>query len=149
MINLDIYNKTHSRIGQKMFDALAIATEKKLIKSGIISKNKNYFIEVTFVGKRAIAKLNKFYRHKACATDVVSLSYYDKNAIDPFVGEIFICVPYAREQAKKLGHSFAEELRFLFMHGLLHIFGFDHKKTAQAAEMHDLTHDILKDALLR
>lgn len=145
MINIDIYNKTHTRITQKIFDSLVVVAQKKLIKEEVIPKDKNYSIELTFVGKQAIAKLNKFYRHKNCATDVISLSYYDKNVIDPFVGEIFICVPYAREQAEKLGHSFKEELKFLFVHGLLHIFGFDHAKPAEAADMHGLTRVILKN----
>ena len=60
-----------------------------------------------------------------------------------FIGEIFISVPFACVQAKKIGQPLREELRFLFIHGLLHLFGYDHQKLAEEKEMLQLTYKIL------
>ncbi len=61
----------------------------------------------------------------------------------PLAGEIFISVPYARMQAKQIGQSLNEELQFLFVHGLLHVFGYDHMKPDEEAHMLALTYKIL------
>lgn len=88
-------------------------------------------------------KLNYKYRNKNKPTDVLSLSFFDPKDQDGFVGELFICLSIVKKQAKKLGHTLFEELRFLFAHGLLHLFGFDHEKPKGERKMAKLTEEVL------
>ncbi|MEK7528905.1 MAG: rRNA maturation RNase YbeY [Patescibacteria group bacterium] len=119
----------------------------------VIDMHTRYLIECSFVDNQTIRRINKKFRSQNKATDVISLSYFDNvvrhsHTTDPdecFVGEIFISVPYARTQAAELGHSLLRELEFLFVHGLLHVFGFDHIRPVERKEMFRLTDLILGD----
>lgn len=61
------------------------------------------------------------------------------------LGEIIICPLKAQEQAVKLGHSLIREVCFLFMHGLLHLCGYDHKTGEETGRMFALQKDILPE----
>lgn len=135
MLELDFYNKTRKKIPTKIFEELLKNAEKVLCGEKIINREKNYLIELTLVGSTAIAAINRWHRGINKPTDVISLSYFDKNMPDPLAGEIFICLPFAAVQAKKMNQTLIEELKFLFIHGLLHILGFDHEKRAGEKRM--------------
>ena len=143
LFTLDIFNKTCRRVPCHPFLKLLRPARAILQKEKRIHRYKIYRLELTFVGEKRITTLNTMYHHKNRPTDVIALSYYDKKMYDSFVGEIFICVPYALKQAKKIGQSLTEELRFLFVHGLLHCFGYDHQKPKEEAHMQNLTYRIL------
>lgn len=144
MLTLDFYNRTGTHISPKIFIELLKKAKALLIKGKIpISSRGKLLIELALVGNKEIIALNCRYHDKNRPTDVISLSYFSKKMVDPFVGEIFICLPYAKKQARTIGQSLSEELRFLFIHGLLHLFGYDHKKPKEEAEMKKLTYKIL------
>lgn len=144
MLTLEVFNKTKTRIIEKTFRSLLLKAEKVLKNARVIPNGrKNFHVELTFVSEAAIKELNGFYRRKNKPTDVISLSYLENAMSDPFVGEIFICVPFARKQAKELGNTFYEELGFLFVHGLLHVFGYDHKTPSESKRMQGLTEKIV------
>lgn len=147
MIDLEIYNKTKAKISPKIFKDLLADVKKYLVKDGTVSAKRNFSCELTLVGNAEITKLNAEYHGKNRPTDVVSVSYFEAERKsghpDFFSGEIFISVPYARAQAKKIRQSLSEELRFLFVHGILHVFGYDHMKPKEEAEMLRLTYGIL------
>lgn len=89
-------------------------------------------------------KLNKMYRNKNKTTDVISLEYpVDAMVRQSIFGEIFISIPQARRQAEKLGHRLKDEIAFLFVHGFLHIHGYDHEKPKDEKVMFALTDQIL------
>lgn len=90
-------------------------------------------LSVAFVGEAEIKKLNKIYRKKNKATDVLSFDY----------GEIIVCVPVAKKQAARHGVSLSSELELLFVHGLLHVLGFDHEKPKDNKEMREAEKSIL------
>lgn len=136
MFTLHIYNHTRQRIPERIFLDLLRHAEKLLPR-------KRFSIELSLVGYKKMTELNKRYHRKNRPTDVISLSYFGKKMRDTFIGEIFICLPYAKKQAKQIRQSLNEELRFLFIHGLLHIFGYDHKKPRDEARMKKLTYRIL------
>lgn len=144
VIHVDIHNRTRKKIPCSIFSKLLPEAGSQLLKQKRISTSKNYHIELNLVGLHAMQVLNRQYHHKNRPTDVVSLSYFTPSMKDAFVGEIFLCVPFARQQAKKIGQPFFEELRFLFIHGLLHCFGYDHKKPREEEHMKQLTYRILR-----
>ena len=82
-------------------------------------------LSVVVVDDRTMRKINRIYAKKNTATDVLSFDY----------GEIIICLPFARKQAREHGVSVADEIALLFTHGLLHILGFDHKKAKDKKKM--------------
>ncbi|MFA6436055.1 MAG: rRNA maturation RNase YbeY, partial [Candidatus Gracilibacteria bacterium] len=59
------------------------------------------------------------------------------------LGQIFISIPTARRNAKTMKQSLEEELQFLFVHGLLHLLGFDHQTPEQEKEMLKYAYKIL------
>lgn len=140
---LDIYNYTRHKIHKNIFSSILKKAESYLIQEGKIKKSKHFSLELSFVGERRMIFFNRYYHHKNRPTDVISLSYFEPIIKDSFLGEIFICIPYARRQARQLGQSFKEEVRFLFLHGLLHLFGYDHKKPKEERHMKSLTYRIL------
>ena len=87
-------------------------------------------INLTLCGKDDIQLLNSTYRSKDAVTDVLSFPMYEaEERILPMssLGDIVICVPVMIAQAKAYGHSVQRELCFLFVHGLLHLLGYDHE----------------------
>lgn len=96
-------------------------------------------ISVTIVDNEEIRRLNREFRDKDAATDVLSFPMLefdaDGNALDAdfdfddgsaVLGDIVISAERAREQAESFGHSFRRELAFLTVHSMLHLLGYDH-----------------------
>ncbi len=79
----------------------------------------------------AIKKLNRQFRDKDKATDVLSFNYDEPDLL----GEIYISLERARSQAKEYHVSFEAEIKRLFVHGMFHLLGYDHKKPSDAKKM--------------
>ena len=123
----------------------------------------NKEMAVTFVSNARSHELNLEYRDTDRPTDVISLEYKPELDIavdeedlldhpelaemledfDAYIGELFISVDKAREQAEEYGHSFEREMGFLGVHGFLHINGYDHYTPEEEAEMFGLQEEIL------
>ncbi|MBF1700766.1 MAG: rRNA maturation RNase YbeY [Streptococcus sanguinis] len=123
----------------------------------------NKEMAVTFVSNERSHELNLEYRDTDRPTDVISLEYKPELDIavdeedfldhpelaemledfDAYIGELFISVDKAREQAEEYGHSFEREMGFLAVHGFLHINGYDHYTPEEEAEMFGLQEEIL------
>ena len=123
----------------------------------------NKEMAVTFVSNERSHELNLEYRDTDRPTDVISLEYKPELDIavdeedlldhpelaemledfDAYIGELFISVDKAREQAEEYGHSFEREMGFLAVHGFLHINGYDHYTPEEEAEMSGLQEEIL------
>lgn len=143
MIQIELFNRTKSVISRKLFSRLCPRAFQVLVRERAVTRDNKLLIEIALVGNTAIRSLNRKHHNKNKVTDVISLSYFDKTMDDSFIGEIFICLPFARAQAEKIGQTLHAELRFLFVHGLLHIFGYDHKKPREEAVMKKLTYEVL------
>lgn len=91
-------------------------------------------LSLVFVGAAQIRKLNHQFRGKSNATDVLSFPLGDER--DRLVtGEIYICVPVANTQARAYQAPLGVELARLFLHALLHLYGYDHMVPADARRM--------------
>jgi probable rRNA maturation factor len=91
-------------------------------------------LSLALVGDREIRKLNAKYRKKDYATDVLSFSTA-KNLPEPtrLLGDVVISVDKARAQAKERGWTLKEELTTLLIHGVVHLLGYDHERSASDA----------------
>ncbi len=102
-------------------------------------------VEVSLIDDDAMRLINKQYRQIDKPTDVISLSYFEDIVFpdDNLIGEIFISVDTAKRQAEERGVNLEDEIDFLFVHGLLHIFGYDHETEAEESLMFNLQNNIL------
>lgn len=102
-------------------------------------------INVVFVNDVYIKSLNKSYRDKDEATDVLSFNYEKEMPGDDtnLVGEIYISVDTAKRQSDEYKHDLQDELSKLFVHGFLHIHGHDHITDADYEIMSDIEKRVL------
>lgn len=84
-------------------------------------------IELIVVKNDEIQELNKEYRNIDKPTDVLSFPMNFEVIDMPLLGSIVISTDFVQEKAKEFKHSFNEEFTLLFIHGLLHLLGFDHE----------------------
>lgn len=132
-------------IYEAIFDELARKTLKLLKKSTRVA------IEVNFVDDPAIHAINRDYRHVDRPTDVISFAFDDAVAGEVAIrggpvhdlGVIIISIDRALAQAKDYGHSEKREIAFLFVHGLLHLLGYDHGSSEEEKVMFGLQDRIL------
>lgn len=151
-MNLDISINSLIDVDTSLYEALY---EKLAEKTFNILKIKNDIIlSVTFVDKGYIHELNKNYRGIDRPTDVISFAFLDdKNEIIkgeniPLdLGEIYICYEVADENRKNYGNSIKREICFLFVHGLLHLLGYDHMTKEDEEIMFPLQEKILEGEL--
>jgi probable rRNA maturation factor len=92
-----------------------------------------------------IQEYNKTYREKDVATDVLSFPIENDmvigNDIMP-LGSMVISIDFARQKALELNHSIDNEFTLLFIHGLLHLLGYDHER--DNGEMREREEEIIK-----
>lgn len=90
---------------------------------------KGYDLSIVVVGDKKMQQLNKKYRKKDKTTDVLSFGL-DKNS-----GEIVLNYSYIKKRAQEFNRTPKEHLKVSYIHGLLHLRGFDHKKSSDAQKM--------------
>ena len=134
MIQLEIKNYSEEKIPSYL--GLS-GWMKKTIKV-LGRQNLNGKIEMSFVKAEEIQALNKRFRDKDKATDVLSFSFLEGEKFpgDDLVGQIFLEPLIAKKQAEEHGVSWKDEIEFLFVHALLHVFGYDHEKEKEFREMY-------------
>lgn len=147
MIKIDSENKI------ELFEKVVQSAFEKLNLSGDCS------VEVDFVNKEEIRQLNAQTRNIDKVTDV--LSYPALEEILPFtkdnypfeynqetksvnLGSIVICESVAKSQAIEYGHSEEREKAYLFLHGILHLLGYDHIDEEDKKEMRKAEEMILE-----
>lgn len=100
-------------------------------------KRNNSNISLAFVGQGRMREINKRYRGKNRATDVLSFPEskvsFNKFKIGPTqkidgLGEIIICLREIKKNAKRFNSFFERELAKVFIHGILHLLGYDHEE---------------------
>ncbi|MDR0852274.1 MAG: rRNA maturation RNase YbeY [Clostridiales Family XIII bacterium] len=98
----------------------------------------HFEVSVSFVSEAEIRDYNRTYRGVDRVTDVLSFPQYDhiadihetaarSAAIPVILGDIVICTDRAVQQAAEYGHSIQREITYLYVHSLLHLFGYDHE----------------------
>ncbi len=92
-------------------------------------------ITLRFVGSREGERLNRAFRGKDTATDVLTFDYVPHGAGGPVCADIVICPPVVRMGARRRGRAYRDHLAHLVVHGTLHAQGFDHVEPAAATRM--------------
>ncbi|MCD1261570.1 rRNA maturation RNase YbeY [Paenibacillus athensensis] len=148
---------------EKLTELLRLAGEAEGVTEGEVA--------LTFVDDEAIHELNLQYRGIDKPTDVLSFAmsefgedeieiHYeaegdeepeegDEDVSEAFIeplGDIIISVPRAMAQAEEYGHSVDRELGFLFVHGFLHLIGYDHETEEEEKVMFAKQEEILQKA---
>ena len=122
----------YNSIGKKFF----VSTTEKIF--GIIDID-NISVNIILTDNKFIQSINKDYRKKNRPTDVISFAYRDDlfpslNGKIEELGDIYISLEKASEQASDYGVSLKDELKRLLIHGILHLIGYDHEISAKEAK---------------
>ena len=123
-------------------DSIRLCAENAQASEGVQG---NLYAALHIVGDEQIREINQQYRGIDRSTDVLSfptvnyvlgktagasqdriLAAFDDDYGGPFLGDIVISTDHALAQAEEYGHGALREYAFLFTHGLLHLFGYDH-----------------------
>ncbi len=87
-------------------------------------------LSVLLTDDATVHGLNREHRHKDAPTDVLSFSQLEGEHVLPgaprVLGDVVISMDTAARQAESIGHSLADEVRRLLIHGVLHLLGHDH-----------------------
>lgn len=86
----------------------------------------NNDLEVIFTDDSSIQQLNKEYRNIDEPTDVLSFPL-ECDFPNTLLGSIVISTDYAKKKAEEFKHSVQEEITLLYIHGILHLLGYDHE----------------------
>ncbi|PKK86715.1 MAG: rRNA maturation RNase YbeY [Tenericutes bacterium HGW-Tenericutes-8] len=117
---------------------------EKLIERIFLSIEEPHEMNIIFLTNEAIRKMNHDYRNIDKVTDVISFPDQEED----YIGDIFISLEKATEQAMDYNHSIEREIGFLSVHGYLHLLGYDHHTEAEEKVMVEKQEAILKKANL-
>ncbi|MFA6433366.1 MAG: rRNA maturation RNase YbeY [Elusimicrobiales bacterium] len=122
---------------------------KKAVLAAASGKKAGGVLNLVVVSDTEIKRLNKAFLSHAGATDVIAFNharpaFSPPGETAPF-GDIYICLPAARRQAAKMGHSLETELLILAVHGALHLSGMDDATAAQRLKMNKKTVRLLRE----
>jgi len=96
------------------------------IKEAVLGKQ--YALNVVFIPPKRMQELNRRYRKKDSATDVLAFPLSKKE------GELYLCMQMVRKKAPEFGMNARDYLGYLFIHGLVHLKGHDHGSAMEKLE---------------
>ena len=146
MVGVGILNLTKSSQDAKFVRKVIRGTLRKMGEKGRIS------VGVVFVSKNRIQEINRKYRGKNNATDVLSFPVAEQFIIsgkdEKCLGEIVVCLPIVKKHAQKIGVTFNRELAHILIHGTLHLLVHEHNKSDKDAEKMHRKEEEIMDAIL-
>jgi probable rRNA maturation factor len=144
MNKIEIFNETKK-------DILELVDVRKVIDIAIKNqKLDNLEFNIIIVDNDYIHELNKNYRNIDRPTDVITFAledYEDGIKLEHrMLGDIYISIDKAINQAEEYGHDLRREICFLAVHGFLHLLGYDHMEKEEEEIMFSLQEEILNEA---
>ena len=139
----EIFNESNKEIKEidKLQEYMKFVVEKLEIPTAIFN--------IIFVDNEKIHEINKEYRKVDRVTDVISFALEDNPDIvyEDFrlLGDIYIAIDVAYDQAIEYNHSREREVCFLATHGVLHLLGYDHMTEDEEKEMFGIQEELLKE----
>jgi len=126
---------------QTACNALGIPNRRKLRAWAVAALRRQAHVTVRIVGAREGRMLNKQFRSKDYATNVLTFVYSDSR---PLSGDIALCAPIVAREARSQAKSLEAHYAHLIVHGLLHLQGHDHEEQNEAEAMEAKEIAILK-----
>lgn len=144
---LNIVNRTKYHDLEAFYPLLKEYYDKTL---QVLDKEDVYDLSVIVCGPISIRRINRDYRNIDKVTDVISFALLDGGEEYRYeenieLGDIFINRNRVFSQAEEYGHSSKREFVFLFVHGLLHLLGYDHMNEKEEKVMFALQKKIVGD----
>jgi len=101
-------------------------------------------VNVVLLGKTAARELNRQFRHKDYATNVLSFPYEPlRGEKSGLLGDLVLCPPVIAREAAEQGKPPRDHYAHLTVHGVLHLLGFDHEQARAAAKMEAIERQVL------
>ncbi len=140
---------------EQAFGAVNVAQLRKLVAFAFELLHVSFQTElsVTVIGEAEMERLHIEWMDLEGPTDVMSFPMDEMRPgtadelAEGTLGDIALCPTVAARQAESAGHSTADELCLLLLHGILHCLGYDHATTEQEREMFSLQRNILEKFL--
>ncbi len=142
---ISLINQSTMSMPRKFIQQWLELTLKALGKERAVAGPAKVELTVVFLDLDDAKKLNRTYRKKNYATDI--LSFEGEWPDTAHWGELVICPSVLKKQAKTHGHSFRAELGYMLIHGVLHLLGHDHEKSLKEANRMFKIQDQLFDRL--
>lgn len=128
--DIQIFNQTDSPIPLKesLYPrvAAALANQEKCSFS---------FVEVVYVDEDEIIRINKEHLDRDYVTDIITFRYDNEPSKQDIEGTMFCCAPRIKEQAGEFNESTEQEFLRIYIHGLLHLIGYEDKSEEQKRKM--------------
>ncbi len=107
----------------------------------------NYYLSFLITTDEVIREINREYREKDSATDVISFAYNETENMGPvnILGDIVISADRIRYQSEEYGHTSEREFYYVLCHGLLHLLGYDHIEEKERSIMRKKEEEILEE----
>jgi rRNA maturation RNase YbeY len=126
---VSVLSETKSFTGHRLWRVLAVRSVRKVLKGELpAGRRDRVVVSVIFIGDRTMARLNRLWKKRTGPTDVLSFNFNESRPEGFFLGEIYISIDTLIRQARKAGHSVADELSILLIHGSLHLLGHEHNE---------------------
>lgn len=149
LVDLTIVNQSPFKPSQKILadwiNRIALELQSRSDASPLLHNLKwsGAQLTIAFLDLAQAKALNKMYRGRDYATDVLSFS----DDVEGSLGELAICPDVVKKQAKEHGLSFDEELGYMILHGMLHLLGFDHETSKRDEKVMFSLQDSIFDRL--
>jgi probable rRNA maturation factor len=142
-MQIEIFNQTKSKIPKKFVQDWTKKVYRNLKTQKVLKKEKDLI--VVFVTSAKMKKLNSQFRGKNKHTDILSFAPIEPSSL----GELVLCLPVLKKQAKEHKLSTNHEIGYMLIHGILHLLGYDHETSAKDAKLMFKIQDALFDKLKR
>ena len=106
-------------------------------------------INIKYTSEEEISMLNEKFYNKRGVTNVLAFTNNQETpeSNDKLIGEIAICISQIEKEAKMYKKAVETRLKHMIVHGVLHLFGFDHQKKGEQIEMEQVEDDIITSCL--
>lgn len=134
-------------IKQNLKPSFRISLLKRAARAALDHQSADGDLTIVLADNARLHELNRDYLGVDAPTDVLSFpaSETDPDSGAPYLGDIILSIPRAESQAKAAGHSLADEMQLLVVHGVLHLLGHDHAKVRDQAKMWKAQAEILEN----
>lgn len=128
--NIEIFNQTDYALPLSEKDCQTIVSRIRCLEECSFE-----FVEVVYVTEDEIIRINREHLKRNYITDIISFRYDESDNNDNIEGTLFCCASRIREQAREFNESEKKEFQRIFIHGLLHLVGYNDQSEEEKNQM--------------